>query len=96
MQKWALLGAAVGVEVAATLSLRASQDHSVWLVVVVAGYLGAFVLLRGASFTSRRNVLQVGDLKVSATERQSIPPWVGGVALLGGLVLIVAGARKRA
>ncbi len=45
MQKWALLGAAVGVEVAATLSLRASQDHSVWLVVVVAGYLGAFVLL---------------------------------------------------
>ena len=45
MQKWALLGAAIGVEVAATLSLRASQDHSVWLVVVVAGYLGAFVLL---------------------------------------------------
>ncbi len=58
--------------------------------------LGVFVLVRGASFTSRRNVLQVGDLKVSATERQSIPPWVGGVALVGGLALIVAGARKRA
>jgi hypothetical protein len=63
--------------------------------IVILG-LGAFVLLRGASFTSRRNVLQVGDLKVSATERQSIPPWVGGVALVGGLALIVAGARKRA
>lgn len=45
MQRWALLGAAIVVEVAATLSLRASQDHSAWLVVVAAGYIGAFVLL---------------------------------------------------
>jgi small multidrug resistance pump len=40
-----LLGTAIAVEVVATLSLRASQDHSAWLVVVVAGYLAAFVLL---------------------------------------------------
>lgn len=40
-----LLAAAILIEVAATLSLRASQDHSAWLVVVVAGYAGAFVLL---------------------------------------------------
>ena len=45
MRKWALLGVAIVVEVAATLSLRASQDHSAWLIVVVAGYAGAFVLL---------------------------------------------------
>ncbi len=45
MRKWVLLGAAIVVEVAATLSLRASQDHSAWLIVVVAGYTGAFVLL---------------------------------------------------
>ncbi len=40
-----LLFAAIAVEVAATLSLRASQDHSAWLVVVVVGYVGSFVLL---------------------------------------------------
>ena len=45
MRKWALLIAAVVTEVTATLSLRASQDHSGWLVLVVAGYLAAFVLL---------------------------------------------------
>ena len=46
MRSWALLGGAIAFEVAATLSLRASQDHSAWLVVVVvAGYLAAFVLL---------------------------------------------------
>ena len=45
MRKWALLSAAITIEVAATLSLRASRDHWGWLVVVVAGYVGAFVLL---------------------------------------------------
>ena len=45
MRKWVLLIAAIAVEVAATLSLRASQDHSAWLVVVVAGYVGSFILL---------------------------------------------------
>ncbi|KUI20820.1 cation transporter [Mycobacterium sp. GA-1285] len=45
MQKWALLAGAIIVEVAATLSLRASQDHSAWLVVVVAGYVAAFTFL---------------------------------------------------
>lgn len=45
MRTWALLIAAVATEVSATLSLRASQDHSAWLALVVTGYLAAFVLL---------------------------------------------------
>ena len=45
MRKWLLLGAAIVVEVVATLALRASQDHSAWLAVVVAGYTAAFVFL---------------------------------------------------
>ncbi|MCZ8380965.1 SMR family transporter [Mycobacterium sp. CPCC 205372] len=45
MRPFPLLAAAIVSEVAATLALRASQDHSVWLAVVAVGYLGAFVLL---------------------------------------------------
>jgi small multidrug resistance pump len=45
VRTWFLLGGAIAVEVAATLSLRASQDHAGWLVVVVAGYIGAFALM---------------------------------------------------
>ncbi|UNB55541.1 multidrug efflux SMR transporter [Mycolicibacterium sp. YH-1] len=45
MRKWVLLTAAIVMEVAATLSLRASQDHPAWLGVVIVGYVGAFVLL---------------------------------------------------
>ncbi len=40
-----LLGAAIAAEVSGTLSLRASQDHSAWLVLVVVGYVASFVLL---------------------------------------------------
>jgi hypothetical protein len=63
--------------------------------IVIIG-LGAFVLLRGASFTSRRDVLRVGDVKITADEQQTIPPWIGGVAVLAGVALVVVGMRRRA
>lgn len=45
MRTWTLLLGAIATEVAGTLSLRASQDHGLWLVVVVVGYLASFALL---------------------------------------------------
>lgn len=58
--------------------------------------LGAFLFFRGGTVTTRRDVLEVGDVKVTANEERSIPPWVAGAALVVGATLIVAGARKRA
>ena len=45
MRTWGLLLGAILTEVTATLSLRASQDHLMWLGVVLAGYLASFILL---------------------------------------------------
>ncbi len=58
--------------------------------------LGGFVILRGANVTTRRDVVEVGDVKLTASEQRTIPPWAGGVAVAAGLALVVAGARKRA
>jgi hypothetical protein len=58
--------------------------------------LGAFVLLRGANFTSRRDVLKVGDVKITADEQQTVPPWAGAAAIVAGVAIIVAGSRRRA
>ena len=58
--------------------------------------LGGFVLLRGANFTTRRDVLEVGDVKITASESRTIPPWAGGVALVAGLALVAVGVQKRA
>lgn len=62
--------------------------------IVIAG-LGAYVLVKGLSYGSQSNVLNVGDLQVSAEERRMVPPWVGGVAVVGGLLLIGAAVGKR-
>lgn len=45
MRKWVLLAVAIATEVAATLALRASQDHAAWLALVVVGYGIAFTML---------------------------------------------------
>lgn len=57
--------------------------------------IGAFLLIRGGTFTSRRDVLKVGDVKLTANEKQTIPPWVGGVAIIAGVVVVAAGMRQR-
>jgi hypothetical protein len=65
--------------------------------IVLAG-LGAFVLLKGLSYGSQSNVLKVGDIQVTAEEHHMVPTWVGGLAVVGGLVLIgvgVSDGRRR-
>jgi hypothetical protein len=57
--------------------------------------LGGFVLLRGLSYTSHKSVLKVGDFHATMEEHQTVPPWVGAVTVVGGIVLLVAGSRRR-
>jgi hypothetical protein len=49
----------------------------------------------GGTFTSRRDVLEIGGLTVSAEEEHPIQPWAGGLALAAGLVLVVTGVRRK-
>lgn len=57
--------------------------------------VGAFLLIRGGTFTTKRDVLKVGDVKLTANEQQTIPPWVGGIAIIAGAVVVAAGMRQR-
>ena len=65
------------------------------LVGILLAAVGGFILVRGLTYTKNRSVLKVGGLEASVEERQTIPTWVGGVAVVGGLILIGAGAGKR-
>jgi uncharacterized membrane protein len=62
---------------------------------IVLAVLGAIILLRGLSYGSQKSVMRMGDVQVSAEERQMVPTWVGGVAVAGGLLLIVGMGRRR-
>jgi small multidrug resistance pump len=100
VQKWGLLAAAIASEVAATLALRASQDHAVWLVLVVAGYLGAFVLLTSVIRTGMAIGVAYGIWGATGTAATAILaagifgdpftwPVAAGIALIIGGVLLV-------
>jgi len=55
---------------------------------------GAIVLvLRGVSYVKDRDTADLGIAKVTTERRGFVPPWVGGVALLAGIVLLFSGRR---
>jgi hypothetical protein len=58
--------------------------------------VGAFILFRGATYSSRDEVVRVGDLKASVESKKAVPTWVGGVAIVAGIVLLAAGMKRRA
>jgi hypothetical protein len=64
--------------------------------------LGLLLILAGAAllwfrpaYTTKKNVLEIGEVKATVNEEQRIPKWVGGVAIGAGLVLIVGAARRQ-
>jgi hypothetical protein len=55
---------------------------------------GAIVLvLRGVSYVKDRDTADLGIAKVTTERRGFVPPWVGGVALVAGVVLLFSGRR---
>jgi len=61
--------------------------------------LGALVLAyQGITYTRRERVIDVGPIHATRDAEKTIPlpPILGGVAILGGIALLVAGARRTA
>lgn len=66
----------------------------VGVILIVAGGLALFY--RGIPYTSRDVVVDVGPITATAESEKTwpVPPILGGLAIAGGIVLIVVGARK--
>jgi hypothetical protein len=52
---------------------------------------------QGITYTSRETVLEVGPIKASADKEKRIPlpPILGGIALVGGVALLLGTWRRR-
>jgi uncharacterized membrane protein HdeD (DUF308 family) len=69
----------------------------VTLVGVALIILGVLALAyQGITYTTREKIIDIGPLKASVDKEKSIPlpPIVGALALAGGVVLVIVGARK--
>jgi len=71
--------------------------RAVGLLLVIVGVIA--LLYSGITYTRREKIVDVGPLQIEkkTTERVPIPPIVGGLALIGGIVLVLSsrGAGSR-
>jgi hypothetical protein len=64
-------------------------------IILIALGLAAFAY-QGITYTTREKVVDLGPIQVTAerTKTLPMPPIVGAIALVGGIVLLVMGSKK--
>jgi hypothetical protein len=72
-----------------------SSRKIVGLVLIVVGIVA--LVWGGVFWTNEKTVLDAGPVEVTTSERDGVrlPPVVGGLALIGGIVLLVVPDRRR-
>jgi hypothetical protein len=67
----------------------------VGILLVIVGIVG--FALGGFSFTHEKKVVDMGPVQIKHQETQTvpIPPILSTVALIGGIALVIVGARSR-
>jgi len=64
------------------------------LVLIILGVLA--LAYQGFSYTKREKVIDVGPIEASADKKKhvTIPPIVGGIVLVAGVVMVVASRKS--
>jgi hypothetical protein len=64
------------------------------IILIVIGI--AALAYQGITYTTREKVVDIGPIQMTAekTKTLPLPPIVGGVALVGGIILLVMGSKK--
>jgi uncharacterized membrane protein len=70
----------------------------IMLIGIVLIVLGVVALAyQGITYTSRERILDIGPIHATADTKKTIPisPILGGLALVGGIVIVVSGIRAK-
>ncbi len=68
----------------------------IWIGILLVVLGGLALAYQGFNYTHQERILDLGPIHATAEEheRVSIPPVLGGLALVGGIVLLVVGGKK--
>lgn len=71
------------------------MNRNLGIILIIAG--AVMLIWTGISFTKKEKVVDVGPLQVSVDKKQTLgwPPYLGGILIIGGLVLIVTDKKRR-
>jgi uncharacterized membrane protein len=66
----------------------------VGIILIVLGVVA--LIFQGITYTTQKNVINVGPIHATAEEKKTIPlpPVLGGIALVGGIVLLITAGKK--
>lgn len=73
---------------------RVKTSMIIGIVLIVLGVVA--LAYEGITYTTREKVVDIGPIKASVEKKKTIPlsPLLGGAALVGGIVLVLAGSRR--
>jgi hypothetical protein len=65
----------------------------VGIILIVLGVIS--LAYQGITYTTHKKVIDIGPLQATTEQQKTIPlpPILGGIALVGGIVLLVAGRK---
>lgn len=65
----------------------------VGIILIVLGVVS--FAYQGITYTTRKRVMDVGPIHATRTEHRTIPlsPVFGGILLVGGIILVIAGGK---
>jgi len=74
--------------------MRINPIMGVGIALILLGIVA--LAYQGITYTSREKVIDIGPFHATAETEKTIPlsPLLGGLALVGGIVLVVVGAKK--
>jgi hypothetical protein len=66
----------------------------VGILLIVLGVIA--LTYQGITYTTHKKVLDIGPIQATTEEHKTIPlpPILGGIALIGGIALLLAGAKN--
>jgi uncharacterized membrane protein len=67
----------------------------VGILLIVLGVIS--LAYQGITYTRQKQVVKLGPIQATETtkERIPLPPILGGIALVGGIVLVIVGSRSK-
>lgn len=64
------------------------------IVLIVIGLVS--LTYQGITYTQREEAVDLGPVEIATEDKETIPlpPLLGGLALVGGIVLVIVGSKK--
>ena len=74
--------------------MRINQITLGGIALIVLGIVA--LAYQGITYTSREKIIDIGPIQATADTQKTIPlsPLLGGLVLVGGIVLVIVGAKK--